>query len=236
MRPSKRKNDQTREVSIETGVNKYAEGSCLIKIGNTHVLCTASVEKKVPPFLRNSGKGWVTGEYSMLPRSTHSRNQRPGLKPNGRALEIQRLIGRSLRSTINLSLLGERQIVVDCDVIQADGGTRCASVTGGFVALKIAVNKLLKERILHEDPIFDSISAISCGIYKGEIVSDLDYEEDSSCEVDANFIINSKGNIIEVQATAEDGELSFNELSIMYELAKKSCNTIAQIQNLSIDK
>ena len=236
MRPSKRKNNQIREISIETGVNKYAEVSCLIKVGNTHVLCTASVEEKIPPFLRNSGKGWVTAEYSMLPRSTHSRNQRPGIKPNGRALEIQRLIGRSLRSTINLSLLGERQIVVDCDVIQADGGTRCASITGGFVALKIAVNKLLKERILHEDPIFESISAISCGIYKGEVVADLDYDEDSNCEIDANFIINSKGNIIEVQATAEDGELPFQDLSKMYELAKEACDKITQAQSIAIDR
>lgn len=236
MRPSRRKNDQIRELSIETDINKYAEGSCLIQIGNTHVLCTASIEEKTPPFLRNTGKGWVTAEYSMLPRSTHSRNQRPGLKPNGRSLEIQRLIGRSLRSTINLSLLGERQIIVDCDVIQADGGTRCASITGGFVALRIAANKLLKERILHEDPIFDSVSAISCGIYKGKVVTDLDYDEDSNCEIDANFVINSKGNIIEVQATAEDGELPFQDLSKMYELAKDSCDKIKQIQNIAINK
>ncbi len=234
MRPSKRKNDQIREVEIQTNVNKYAEGSCLIKIGNTHVLCTASVEEKTPPFLRNTGKGWVTAEYAMLPRSTHHRNQRAGIKPNGRALEIQRLIARSLRSVINLSLLGERQITVDCDVIQADGGTRCASITGGYVALKLAISKLLKDRVLHEDPIHESISAISCGIYKGEVVADLDYDEDSNCEIDANFVINSKGNIIEVQATAEDGELSFEDLAKMYEMAKNGCDELKEKQDRSI--
>ncbi len=229
-RPSKRKNDEIREVELQINVNKYAEGSCLIKIGNTHVLCTASVEEKTPPFLRGKGSGWVTAEYSMLPRSTHTRNERPGIKPNGRALEIQRLIARSLRSVINLKALGERQITVDCDVIQADGGTRCASITGGYVALRLAIDKLLKERKLTSDPIFESVSAISCGIYRGEVVADLDYDEDSNCDIDANFVLNSKGNIIEVQATAEDKDFSFEELTKMYELAKDGCEKLRKEQ------
>ncbi len=233
IRPSKRKNNQIREVEIQTNVNKYAEGSCLIKVGNTHVLCTASAEERIPSFLRGKGKGWVTAEYSMLPRSTHTRNQRPGIKPNGRALEIQRLISRSLRSVINLEVLGERQITVDCDVIQADGGTRCASITGGYIALRLAINKLLKDRKLANDPIFESVSAISCGIYKGEVVADLDYDEDSTCEIDANFILNSKGNIIEVQATAEDKDFSFEELTKMYGFAKESCEELKKEQEKS---
>ena len=171
----------------------------------------------------------------MLPRSTHTRNERPNAtKPNGRALEIQRLIARSLRSVINLNLLGERQITVDCDVIQADGGTRCASITGGYVALRLAVNKLLKNRTLTSDPIFESVSAISCGIYKGEIIADLDYDEDSNCEIDANFIINSKGNLVEIQATAEDKDFSFEELAKMYELAKNGCEELKKKQLESI--
>ena len=234
IRPSKRKNNEIREVEIQTNVNKYAEGSCLIKIGNTHVLCTASVEERVPPFLRGKNKGWVTAEYSMLPRSTHTRNQRANaVKPNGRALEIQRLISRSLRSTVNMNILGERQITVDCDVIQADGGTRCASITGGFVALKIAIDKLIKDRVLSNNPIIDSVSAISCGIYKGEVVADLDYDEDSTCDIDANFILNSKGNIIEVQATAEDKDFSFEELAKMYEFAKNGCENLKEKQHNS---
>ncbi len=234
-RPSNRKFDEIRDIEIQANVNNYAEGSCLIKIGNTHVLCTASVEEKTPPFLRNSGKGWVTAEYAMLPRSTHSRNHRAGIKPNARALEIQRLIARSLRSVINLNLLGERQITIDCDVIQADGGTRCASITGGYVALKLAVNKLLKERVIANDPIFESVSAISCGIYKGEIVADLDYDEDSSCEIDANFVINSKQNLVEIQATAEENDLPFEQLSKMYQAAATSAKILKKAQDGAIN-
>ena len=180
MRPSKRKPDQIREVSIITNVNKYAEGSALVKFGNTHILCTASIEEKVPGFMRNKGLGWVTAEYNMLARSTHQRMNQDPMKPNGRAMEIKRLIGRSLRSCINDKLLGERQIIIDCTVIQADGGTRCASITGGYVALALAVNKLLRERIIHQNPLTSQVCAISCGILKNEIIL-LNNSVSSSC-------------------------------------------------------
>ena len=211
MRPSKRRAGQIRGVSITTNVNKYAEGSCLIKFGNTHVLCTASVEESVPPFLRNKGVGWVSAEYSMLPRSTHQRNRRDSTRnsPNGRGLEIQRLIGRSLRAVIDTSKLGERQIIVDCDVLQADGGTRCASITGGFVALRMAVNNLLKRQVIYTDPIYNKVCAVSCGLYKGKPVIDLDYDEDSSCQADVNFVISDDGKIIEIQGTAEEKPFDF---------------------------
>jgi ribonuclease PH len=231
MRPSKRKLDQIRNVEIIPNVNIHAEGSCLIKFGNTHVICTASVEEKVPPFLRNKGVGWVTAEYNMLARSTHSRMRQDPMKPNGRAMEIKRLIGRSLRSCINDKLLGERQIIIDCDVIQADGGTRCASITGGYVALVLAVQKLLKERIIPQDPIISQICALSCGIYKDKVVADLDYIEDSGCSVDTNFVINNNFDLIEVQGTAEDKSMSFEQLTHMYELAKNAAEEIFVIQN-----
>lgn len=234
IRPSNRKNKEIRTIEIQTNVNNYAEGSCLIKMGNTHVLCTASVEERVPSFLRGKNKGWVTAEYSMLPRSTHTRNQRPGIKPNGRALEIQRLISRSLRAAVDMRILGERQITIDCDVIQADGGTRCASITGGFVALKLAINKLIKDRVLSDDPIIDSVSAISCGIYKGEVVADLDYDEDSTCDIDANFILNSKGNMIEIQATAENKDLPFDDLAKMYKFAVEGCEDLVKAQKEAV--
>ncbi len=236
MRPSKRKSNQIRQVEIITKVNKYAEGSCLIKFGDTHVLCTATVEEKVPPFLKNKGLGWVTAEYNMLARSTHSRNNKDPMKPNGRAIEIQRLIGRSLRSVINTAKLGERQIIVDCDVIQADGGTRCAAITGGFVALALAVQNIMKRRILRENPLIGSVCAISCGIFNGEIVADLDYDEDSKCEVDANFVINQNFDLIEIQGTAENGAMSFEQVSKMYELAKKAAIEISEIQKRVIGK
>ena len=238
MRPSKRKRDQLREISITTNVNKYAEGSCLIKFGDTHVLCTASLEERVPHFLKGKGAGWVSAEYSMLPRATHSRNNRDlaGSKPNGRALEIQRLIGRSLRSIVDMNKLGERQITIDCDVIQADGGTRCAAITGGFVALQIAINGLLKNRIIKSNPILGSISAVSCGIYNGVSVLDLDYAEDSNCESDVNFVINSLGKIIEVQGTAEKNPFSFEQFSELYNLAVKATDEITTIQLKAIEK
>lgn len=232
MRPSKRKRNQLREISIITNVNKYAEGSCLVKFGDTHVLCTATVEEKVPPFLRNKEIGWVSAEYSMLPRSTHSRNNRDkaGEKPNGRGLEISRLIGRSLRAIIDTTKLGERQITIDCDVIQADGGTRCAAITGGFVALQIAVNKLLEERLIKTNPILGSVCAVSCGIYQGNSVADLDYIEDSNCDSDINFVMTGDGKIIEIQGTAEKNPFSFEKFSELYELASNAAKEITKIQ------
>lgn len=235
MRPSKRKSDQIRKVEIIPHVNKHAEGSCLVKFGDTHVLCTASVEEKVPPFLRNKGSGWVTAEYNMLARSTHQRNSRDPMKPNGRAIEITRLIGRALRSTIDLGILGERQIIIDCDVIQADGGTRCAAITGGFVALAIAVNKLTNQRLVRENPLKSKVCAISCGIFRGEVIADLDYAEDSKCETDSNFILNEKFNLIEIQGTAESGDMSFEEVAKMFELAKKAAAEIFEIQEKAIN-
>jgi len=231
IRPSNRTKDQLREVTITVGTNKYAEGSCLIKFGNTHVLCNASVEERVPPFLKGKKQGWVSAEYSMLPRSTHSRMQRDNNgKPNGRALEIQRLIARSLRSTIDLTKLGERQITIDCDVLQADGGTRCAAITGGFVALSLAVQKIMQQGVIKQNPLIASVAAVSCGIYCGEVILDLDYDEDSKCEVDSNFILNQNGDIIEIQATAEKDSMSFAQMAQMYELAKSAAARLGEIQ------
>jgi ribonuclease PH len=234
MRPSKRKVDQIRTVSIETGVNAYAEGSCLVKFGNTHVLCTASLEEKVPPFLRNKGTGWISAEYNMLARSTHTRNSRDPSKPNGRNIEIQRLIGRSLRSVIDVKKLGERQITIDCDVLQADGGTRCASITGGYVALAIAVKKILAQNLIKENPLTGSVCAVSCGIFSGEVIADLDYDEDSKCETDCNFVINKNFDLIEIQGTAEAGAMSFKQVEKMYDLAKKAAVEIFEIQKKAI--
>ena len=204
MRPSGRALDQLRSISIETGVTRHAEGSCLIRMGDTHVLCTASVEDKPPPFLRNSGQGWVTAEYGMLPRATHTRGRREAAvgKQSGRTQEIQRLIGRSLRAVVDRQALGERQITVDCDVIQADGGTRCASITGGWVALRLAMNHLMAKGLVLSDPMLDHVAAVSCGIYAGQTVLDLDYDEDSAAGTDGNFVITGKGKLVEVQASA----------------------------------
>jgi ribonuclease PH len=235
MRPSKRTFDQLRQVSIETNVNAYAEGSCLVKFGNTHVLCTASLEEKVPPFLRNKGTGWISAEYNMLARSTHTRNSRDPLKPNGRNIEIQRLISRSLRSVIDMKKLGERQITIDCDVLQADGGTRCASITGGYVALAIAVKKILADRLIKENPLTGAVCALSCGIFQGAVVADLDYLEDSKCEVDCNFVINQNFDLIEIQGTAENGAMSFAQVEKMYGLAKKAAEEIFKIQKKAIE-
>jgi ribonuclease PH len=236
MRPSKRTPEQIRNVSIETNVNAYAEGSCLIKFGNTHVLCTATIEEKVPPFLRNKGTGWVTAEYNMLARSTHTRNSRDPMKPNGRNIEIQRLIGRSLRSIIDVKKLGERQIIIDCDVIQADGGTRCASITGGYVALALAVKKIMDKKTIKENPLIGLVCALSCGIFNGNVVADLDYDEDSKCEVDANFVINQNFDLVEIQGTAEQGAMSFEQVLQMYELAKKAAAEIFEMQKNAINK
>ena len=223
MRPSGRNLDESRSIFIETNVTKHAEGSCLIKIGDTHVLCTATVEDRVPPFVKGSGLGWITAEYGMLPRSTGSRMRREAAsgKQGGRTVEIQRLIGRSLRAGVDRVALGERQITVDCDVIQADGGTRCASISGGWVALKLAVNKLLKEGIITTDPLISPIAAISCGIYAGQPVLDLDYAEDSEAGVDGNFIMMGSGSMIETQISAEGSTYSRNQLNELMDLAIK---------------
>ena len=232
MRPSGRNLDESRSIFIETNVTKHAEGSCLIKIGDTHVLCTATVEDRVPPFVKGSGLGWVTAEYGMLPRSTGSRMRREAAsgKQGGRTVEIQRLIGRSLRAGVDRVALGERQITVDCDVIQADGGTRCASISGGWVALKLAVNKLLKEGIITTDPLISPIAAISCGIYAGQPILDLDYAEDSEAGVDGNFIMMGSGSMIETQISAEGSTYSRNQLNELMDLAIKGIGelTIAQ--------
>jgi len=223
MRPSGRDLDEIRSITIETNVTKHAEGSCLIKIGDTHVLCTATVEDRVPPFVKGSGLGWVTAEYGMLPRSTGSRMRREAAsgKQGGRTVEIQRLIGRSLRAGVDRVALGERQITVDCDVIQADGGTRCASISGGWVALKLAVKKLLQEGTITTDPLISPIAAISCGIYAGQPILDLDYSEDSEAGVDGNFIMMGSGNMIETQISAEGSTYSRSQLDELMDLAIK---------------
>ena len=223
MRPSGRKLDEIRSITIETNVTKHAEGSCLIKIGDTHVLCTATVEDRVPPFVKGSGLGWVTAEYGMLPRSTGSRMRREAAsgKQGGRTVEIQRLIGRSLRAGVDRVALGERQVTVDCDVIQADGGTRCASISGGWVALKLAVKKLLQEGTVTTDPLISPIAAISCGIYAGQPILDLDYSEDSEAGVDGNFIMMGSGNMIETQISAEGSTYSRSQLDELMDLAIK---------------
>jgi len=232
MRPSGRNLDEMREISIEVGVTRHAEGSCMIRCGGTHVLCTASLEERVPPFLKNSGLGWVTAEYGMLPRATHTRMRREAAsgKQSGRTQEIQRLIGRSLRAGIDRSALGERQITVDCDVIQADGGTRCASITGGWVALRLAVNKLLKAGDLTSDPITDHVAAVSCGIYAGQPVLDLDYPEDSEAGTDSNFVMTGAGQLIEVQASAEGSAFSRAQFDEMYTLAEKGIADLVAAQ------
>ncbi len=223
MRPSGRKLDEMRKVSIETNITMHAEGSCIIKIGDTHVICTATVEDRVPPFIKGSGLGWVTAEYGMLPRSTSSRMRREAAsgKQGGRTVEIQRLIGRSLRAGVDRLALGERQITIDCDVIQADGGTRCASITGGWLALRLAINKLLDSGTISTDPLISPVAAISCGIYAGQPILDLDYSEDSQAGVDGNFIILESGNMVETQISAEGTTYTRNELDTLINLAEK---------------
>jgi len=225
-----------RSVSIETGVMKHAEGSCLIKVGNTHVLCSASVEDRTPPFLRNTGLGWVTAEYGMLPRATNTRNRREAAqgKQGGRTVEIQRLIGRSLRAGVDRSALGERQITIDCDVIQADGGTRCAAITGGWVALRLAVNTLMKAGLVTSDPIVDHVAAISCGVYAGQSVLDLDYSEDSSAGVDGNFVMLGAEKLIEVQMSGESSVFGRSELNEMLDFAEKGVGELIAAQKAAI--
>jgi len=236
MRPSGRALDEIRKISIETNVVKHAEGSCLIKVGDTHVLCTASIEDRPPPFLKGTGLGWVTAEYGMLPRATNTRNRREAAagKQQGRTVEIQRLIGRALRAGVDRAALGERQIVVDCDVIQADGGTRCAAITGGWVALRLAANKLLSSRLIMSDPITDHIAAVSCGIYAGNPVLDLEYVEDSSAGTDGNFVITGSGALVEVQASAEGATFTRTQMLQLLDLAEHGVAQLVSAQKAAI--
>ena len=238
MRPSGRAPDQMRELSFEPGFTRYAEGSCLVAFGGTRVLCTASVEEKVPPFLRGKGQGWVTAEYGMLPRATHTRGNREAArgKQSGRTQEIQRLIGRSLRAVVDLARLGERQIVVDCDVIQADGGTRTAAISGGWVALRIAINKLLESQAIPADPIQTQVAAVSCGIHRGTAVLDLDYEEDSQAGCDGNFVLTADGSIVEAQVTAEGECYDEEGLLRLLRLARIGCSEIFAAQLKAVER
>ncbi|WP_309088262.1 ribonuclease PH [Phenylobacterium sp.] len=232
MRPSERRPDLLRPVTLETGVSRYAEGSCLVSFGHTKVLVTASLEEGVPGFLRGKGQGWVTAEYGMLPRATHTRGRREAAagKQSGRTQEIQRLIGRSLRAVTDLKALGERQITVDCDVIQADGGTRTAAITGAWVALRLATRYLLDEGVIAADPILDQVAAISCGVFAGTPVLDLDYEEDSNAEADANFVLTGHGDIVEIQATGEKRGFSEAEFEALFSLARKGIGELCAMQ------
>ena len=236
MRPSGRAPDQMRVIDIQTGYTRHAEGSVLVSFGDTKVICTASVEERVPPWLRGKGKGWVTGEYSMLPRATHTRGSREAAKgkQSGRTQEIQRLIGRSLRAVCDMEKLGERQITLDCDVIQADGGTRTASISGAWIALKLATDKLLAAGALKEDPITAKVAAISCGIYQGQPVLDLDYDEDSNADADANFVLIEGGKIAEAQATAEGAPYDEESLLRLLRLARIGCDQIFAAQEKAV--
>ncbi|WP_456388484.1 ribonuclease PH [Profundibacter sp.] len=235
MRPSGRNVDEMRPISIETGITKHAEGSCLIKCGDTHVLCTATIDPGVPRFLKGSGLGWVTAEYGMLPRATNTRMRREAKNgQSGRTQEIQRLIGRSLRAGVDRVALGERQITVDCDVIQADGGTRCASITGGWVALRLAVNKLIKAGDVISDPLVDPVAAVSCGVYAGQNVLDLDYPEDSEAGVDGNFVLLGNGQMIEVQMSAEGSTYSRDQMNGLLDLAEKGIGELMDAQKAAV--
>ncbi len=238
MRPSGRKPDQLREIELIPNFSPYAEGSCLVKFGNTHVLCTATVEEKLPPFMRDQGRGWITAEYGMLPRSTHQRMDREAArgKQSGRTQEIQRLIGRSLRAITDLKAMGERQIKIDCDVLQADGGTRTAAITGSYVALYLALKGLVDKKLIKEIPLSEHVAAISCGVYQDKVVLDLDYLEDSNAGADANFILTSRNQIVEIQTTAEDVPFSeevFNEMMVM---AKLGVSKLVKMQLQAITK
>jgi len=236
MRPSGRQLDQMRDVILEIDVARHAEGSCYAKFGDTHVLCTASVEQRVPPWMRDSGKGWVTAEYGMLPRSTHTRSNREAArgKQSGRTQEIQRLIGRSLRAVTNLEGMGELQIKLDCDVIQADGGTRTAAITGAYVALYRAFQTCQKLGILTDIPLIDNVAAVSCGVFEGKSVLDLDYDEDSNAEADANFVLTGKGGIVEIQGTAETDPFSEETFMELMALAKKGVHELTAAQNAAL--
>jgi len=232
MRPDGRQPDALRPVSFEMGFNPYAEGSCLVRMGATHVLCTASVDETAPPWMRGQGRGWVTAEYAMLPRATHSRTRREvnSGKPSGRTQEIQRLIGRSLRAATDLKALGERQILIDCDVLQADGGTRTAAITGAWLALKAACQWLVEEEVIKTDPVHATVAAVSAGIIGGEARLDLEYEEDRVAETDANFVLTADGGVIEVQATAEDQPMTQAQFDALFALARRGVNTLTGAQ------
>jgi ribonuclease PH len=236
MRPSKRASDEMRPVSFERGPSRHAEGSCLVKFGDTHVLVTATLEEKLPPWLKNQGRGWVTAEYGMLPRATHERTRREAAagRPSGRTLEIQRLIGRSLRAVTDLQALGERQITVDCDVIQADGGTRTAAITGAWIALRDCIEWMKKRSMVTKNPLKDHVAAISCGIFKGEPVLDLDYAEDSEADTDMNFVMTGASGIVEIQGTAEKTPFSDAELAALIALARKGVLRLVELQKLAV--
>ena len=236
MRPSKRQPDELRRVSIERAVSMHAEGSCLIKFGNTQVLCTASLEERVPPWLKGQGRGWVTAEYGMLPRATHERTRREAAsgKQSGRTQEIQRLVGRSLRAVVDLVALGERQITVDCDVIQADGGTRTASITGAWVALHDCIGWMRQRDMVREGVLRDQVAAVSCGLYKGQPVLDLDYAEDSNADADANFVMTGGGGIVEVQGTAETVPFNQESFDALMILARKGIGELVNLQKLTV--
>jgi ribonuclease PH len=236
MRPSKREADVLRRVSFERGVSRHAEGSCLIRFGHTHVLCTASVEERTPPWLKGQGKGWVTAEYGMLPRATGERMRREAAhgKQSGRTQEIQRLIGRSLRAVTDLTALGERQITVDCDVLQADGGTRTAAITGAWVALKDCIGWMQARDMLSRDPLSDQVAAVSCGLRGGEAILDLDYEEDSDADADANFVMTGAGGVVEIQCTAETDPFGEDDFAKMMTLAKKGIAELVELQKLAV--
>ncbi len=237
MRSFGREADQMRPVKLEAGVSRYAEGSCMVQFGYTRVLCTASVEERVPPFLRDAGKGWITAEYGMLPRSTESRMGREAArgKQSGRTQEIQRLIGRSLRAVADLEKLGERQILIDCDVLEADGGTRTASITGAYVALHQALQRLMNANKIQEMPLTHALAAISCGIHEGAPILDLDYAEDSAAEVDANFVMTGGGHLVEIQASGEEHIFSEDEFTSMLQLAQKGVAELAELQKAALE-
>lgn len=237
MRPSGRSPDELREVVLEPGVSRYAEGSCMVRFGNTHVLCTASLDDRVPPWLRDQGRGWVTAEYGMLPRSTHSRIDREAArgKQSGRTQEIQRLIGRSLRAVTKLELMGERQVRVDCDVIQADGGTRTASITGAYVALHQCFTWMQGKGYIDQMPLWTAVAAVSCGIYQGSPVLDLDYDEDSNAEADANFVFSGDGGVCEVQATAEADPFKEEEFLRLMRLGQIGAKTLFRLQKVAVN-
>ncbi len=235
-RPSERAPDALREISFETGVSRYAEGSCLASFGHTRVLVTASIEESVPSFLKGRGQGWVTAEYGMLPRATHTRGRREAAqgKQSGRTQEIQRLIGRSMRAVCDMKALGERQITLDCDVLQADGGTRTAAISGGWVALRLALRHLVREGVLGKDPLQDHVGAISCGVFNGLAVLDLDYEEDSQAEADANFVLTGAGDIVEIQATGERRGFTVAEFESLFALARTGIGRIIELQRAAV--
>ena len=238
MRPTGRAPDQMRAVSLEPGVAKYAEGSCLVRFGDTHVVCAATVEDRPPRFLRDTGRGWVTAEYGMLPRSTHTRTDREATRgrQSGRTLEIQRLIGRSLRAVTDLAAMGERQIKIDCDVLQADGGTRTAAITGAWVALRLAFARLVEHKLLPAVPLTDQIAAVSCGLYQGVAVCDLDYEEDSAAQADANFVLTAQGRIVEIQCTAEDSPIDRTKFDELLDLARSAIVELTALQRRAVDQ